>query len=681
MCVKWSGLSVMCGLLVFTGSALSNAETLPPLLDGAQAKRAEQFFKTPAFGKPLPTALGRHSQNKLLSKLRDWAAIQEKSGADIPLASLTKSAAQMRDFPRWSTTQRRVESALSLTDPAQTILAWFAVAEPITSRGRILHADALVRSGLDTPDQTQAIQTAWRTAWLDYEDEDIILGRHSARLTPADHIARARYMMAFEGYSSARRMVRRLPRNERLLLRARLALRSFEAGVDGAIAAVPAQFKNDASLILDRAYWRRQKGKADGAIALLTPDVDAMALLRPERLWRERHFWARRRLREGAYEAAYALSAQHQMRIPTDATSARIRKIRIAYAEAEWTAGWIALRFLKMPERAAAHFKTMYDNVATPVSRTRGAYWLGRASAALGDIEDARQWYAKAAIYPQRYYGRLAAENLSSPPKPITLNVAMAAPKAADEQYKTFLKRPQVRAARLLKDVGRDDLVGIFLSDLARQQSSPADVYLMARFGAELGRPDLPLTIAKMLEAKGIVYDDAGYPTIKLPQRLRGQAALIHAIARQESAFNPTVVSRAGARGLMQLMPATARRVARENNMRYRFEKLTQDPAYNMALSSHYLTFLSEEFTGAEPLMIAAYNAGENAVARWLKTYGDPYAAEIDAIDWMEFIPYSETRNYVQRVLEALVIYQDRFESGTRRPLHALVSGKDPADG
>lgn len=672
---------IAIGCWAMTAPGARAAQTLSPLLTTKEIAAAKKTFKRPGFAEPLPATLARSREAALLAKLRDWDAIQGNRFEDADLPRVTKSAAQMQDFPRWLTTRRRIESALSFTDPADLILAWFAVASPVTGKGDMLQADALIRKGIDNADQTEQMRTGWRRAWLSFEDEDVAMGRHAARLTDEDDAERARFLMAFEGYSAARRMLPRLPKDQRALLNARLKLRGFLAGVDAALIAVPPHLKNDSALALDRAYWRRQKGKEDGAIALLTPSLDAMALHRPERLWRERHFWARRLLREDKPERAYALTAPHGLRIDDADTSSRATKVRVAFADAEWISGWIALRFLDRPEQALVHFQRMYHNVATPVSRSRGAYWLGRASAALGDNQTARQWYQRAALYPHRYYGRLAAETLDAAPLAVTLDINAVAPENRDDSYTRFLSGALPHAARLLKDAGRNDLVGAFLSHIAWTQTSPEDVYLMSRFGAHIGRPDLPLRVAKKLEADGIVYRDAGYPSIKLPQKLKGKAALMHAIARQESAFDPTVVSRAGARGLMQLMPATAKRVARDNNMTYRYAALTADPSYNMALSSHYLDFLESEFKGAAPLMIASYNAGENAVARWVRTYGDPRASDVDAIDWMEMIPYSETRNYVQRVLEALVIYQARFGPENQGGLHSLLTAKADADG
>lgn len=652
-------------------------DTLAPYLSEPAARRAQKVFKQPEFSAPLPGILARRKDSALIAKVRDWAAIQQQRVSDVPLGQLTRSAAQMQAFPNWLTTRRRVEAAFSFTDAPDDILAWFAVTGPVTGRGKLLRADALIRSGLDAPEQSASLRAAWGTAWLDYTDEDIVMGRYQDRFSAADHIARAKFMVAYEGYSSARRMLRRLPADDRKLLRARLALRAFEAGVDAAIAAVPQHYKADPALILDRAYWRRQKGKEDSAIALLQTDLNAMALQRPERLWRERHFWARRRLRKGDYQTAYTLAARHNLKVTGNAS----QKVRVAYAEAEWTAGWIALRFLNQPAQALVHFKAMHGAVSTPVSRTRGAYWAGRALAALGEAVEAKNWYQRAAAYPHRYYGMLAANALGERPEPAQLTINAVAPMNAKQAYRIFLNTELVQAARLLKDAQRNDLVGDFLSQIALTQQTPEQVYLMSRFGAELGRPDLPLKVAKRLETRGIIYADAGYPSIQLPKSLRGKAALIHAIARQESAFNPTVVSRAGARGLMQLMPATAKRVAREKRMPYRYAELTQDPVYNMTLSSHYLDFLSAEFNAINPLMIAAYNAGENAVSRWIKTYGNPHDPTVDAVDWVELIPYSETRNYTQRVLEALIIYQPRFSPDDERSLSALLAGEGPAGG
>lgn len=667
---------------VFAGLAASAAQAstalLDPILPNKAAEAATKALKRPEFGEALPSTLKRSEHADLIATLRDWQAIQSDRLDAHDIGDVARRAAQLMDYPRWTTTRRRIEAQLAFDDPPETILAWFAVAQPITGKGEMLHADALIRSGIDSAEQTTQLRSGWRRAWLSFDEEDGVMSRHRARLSEEDHTERAHFLMAYEGYSAARRMLLRLPADQRALINARLKLRGSLAGVDSAIKTVPDTLKNDPSLILDRAYWRRNKGRDEAAMELLTPNLSAMALKRPERLWRERHFWARRLLRLKDPARAYNLASNHGL---TLAPSEDRSKVRVAYADAEWTAGWIALRFLDRPEQALVHFQRMYDNVGTPVSRSRGAYWLGRAAQALGDSVAMTQWYQRAAMHPHRYYGRLAAENLDTPPVAMSLDISIVAPIDTQTAYAAFLNRPLIEATRVLKDAGRDDLVGVFTAHIAWQQETPEDVYLMARFGAELGRPDLPLRVAKKLEADGIVYSDAGYPTIKLSSKLKSKAALMHAIARQESAFDPTVVSRAGARGLMQLMPATAKRMARDNNIRYRFDALTADPAYNMTLSSHYLDFLDEKFSGTTPLMVASYNAGENATARWLDTYGDPRDANIDEIDWMELIPYAETRNYVQRVLEALVLYDQKLTPERKRPLHSLLSGKVGTDG
>lgn len=664
-------ISLVMTLVVSTVPAYG--ETVPALLTPAQARAAKSFLKRPQLGEPLPAALAKSPYRGALELLHSWVLFQDNRIDKLQPAALVESAKRLQDLPRFKTTKRRVESELSFADAPETILGWFAVAPPSTGKGDLLKADALIRSNVAVPEQTAKIQAGWRRAWLDYDEEDAFLGRHRARLRPEDHIARARFLMAYEGYSAARRMVARLPADEAKLLSARLKLRGFQAGVDAAVEQVPAALKTDPSLTLDRAYWRRKRKLDDAAMLLLKPDLDAMALERPQRLWKERHFWARRLMKQQKYERAYGLARHHNLTPKSSNGTPSTSAVRVAFAEAEWLSGWIALRFLDRPAAAYGHFQTMFNSVTTPVSRTRGAYWLGRTALALQDEELARYWFRRAAGMPHRYYGRLAAEMLDEPPTVMALSVSDVRPAEADALYSALLERIDTRHLRLLKEAGRDDLVGVFISDMAWKQTAPEDVYLLSRLGAALGRPDLPLKVAKKLELEGIVYSDAGYPTIALDKSLKRLAPLMHAVARQESVFNPTVVSRAGAQGLMQLMPATAKRTARKHNLPYRFTKLTDDPAYNMQLASHYLDFLAGTFEDTTPLMVAGYNAGENAVLRWTRDYGLPSDNSVDAIDWMERIPYSETRNYVQRVLEALVIYQEKLSPQNARTLHAIV--------
>lgn len=670
---SYSAMAIACFALA---NAAQAADTLPALMNAGTARAAKAYLAKPEASKPSPAKLSSSQYAAELKILHRWIAFQKAKTKELDADALVTQALSLVDMPRFLTTRRRVENQLSFDDRADTILRWFASAKPNTGKGELLYADALTRTGLNSPENTKRIQAAWRRAWLDYDEEDAFLARHRARLRPEDHVARARFLMGYEGYSAARRMVARLPADEAALLNARLKLRGFSAGVDAAVAAVPPALLDTPSLTLDRAYWRRKRNLDDAAMLLLKADLDAMQLERPQRLWRERHFWARRLMKTGEYDRAYALAKHHNLSL-TDASGAPSSKaVRVAFAEAEWLAGWLALRFLDEPATGYSHFQRMFNNVETPVSRTRGAYWLGRSALALKDPELARYWFMRAARMPQRYYGRLAAEMLNETPGVMALTVEDVAPAEADVLYQQLVTSRDAIFVRLLKEAERHDMVGTFLSHLAYQETAPEDVYLLSRFGAALGRPDLPLKVAKKLEVQGIVYMDAGYPTLALPRALRAQAPLMHAVARQESAFNPTVVSRAGAQGLMQLMPATAKRIAREHGLTYRFSKLTEDPRYNMRLSSHYLDFLASTFSDAVPLTVAGYNAGENAVLRWTRDYGLPSDQSIDAIDWMERIPYSETRNYVQRVLEALVIYQEKLTPQQAQSLHALLGSK-----
>jgi soluble lytic murein transglycosylase len=318
-------------------------------------------------------------------------------------------------------------------------------------------------------------------------------------------------------------------------------------------------------------------------------------------------------------------------------------------------AGRYALLGLRRPQLALTHFERLHDNVSSPISKARGAYWAAQAATNPRDDTLARRWLETAQRYDTAFYGQLASHELGTPSPLVT-----SAPSPAEHKDDAFFGSDLAKAAVLLDRLGFDRMVKTFVLRMAEQAGSERDLRLVGELSRRLGRLDLALRTAKIARSHGhILYGDL-FPELPLAHGGDPEEALVLAVIRQESAFDHRAVSHAGARGLMQLMPATAKRVAGWEGVRYVRHWLTEEPDYNVRLGRAYLRKMIERYEGAYPLALAAYNAGPHRVDRWLKTYGDPRTSEVSTVEWIENIPFGETRNYVQRVLEGLIVYRAR---------------------
>jgi len=357
-------------------------------------------------------------------------------------------------------------------------------------------------------------------------------------------------------------------------------------------------------------------------------------------------------LTRGDISAAYRLAAAHGTETGE------------AFVEGEFFAGWIALRYLNEPDMAAPHFLSLYSGAKSVISRARGAYWSGRAAEAKGDTAAATDWYRNAARHLTVFYGQLAASRL---PDPVHLSMDSGVRASAAEQA-DFNRLELVRVARQLTQIGENDRIRPFLINLLNRAGKPTDYVLLAGLARSLEREDLAIHVAKEARQSGVELTEFLFPTLRVPQGETPEAALTLAIIKQESAFDQRAKSSAGALGLMQLMPSTARPLAKAAGIgKLDEKKLLSDANLNMRLGRLYLAQMIDRFGGSYIMAIAAYNAGPSRVRSWSDLYGDPRQADTDAIDWIENIPFNETRNYVMRVMENLQIYRSILaEEGVR---------------
>ncbi len=588
------------------------------------------------------------ARSPLLSKIIEWAYLRDPG----PHAGFTERTAFLVANPKWPAAndiRRRAEDAIDDSISSSTLTAWFAANPPLSTAGKAAYARALAAQG--NTDQAHAIaRDAWVNGYFNKDDERDFLREFRSVLTPDDHWARIDRILYEEQTSAAQRLLSYVDTGHAAVAQARIALIGSARTAEGAIAAVPAALQNDPGLLYDRVRWRRTRDNEDGARQLVPPFE--LGGPRPDLWWRERNALARDALAEGNITEAYALAKHHGS---IDALSV---------SEAEWLAGWIALRFLKDGEAALAHFEKVYDSVQTPPSLARGAYWTGRTTEFLGRPDLAAEWYQRAAAYVTTYYGQLALARLKSD----TVPQLPQDPDPTAEERAAFNADELTRALRALMDVDAKSYQRAFAQAMSENSASAAERQMTAELVNRLSRIDLGVVVARQAARDKITLVQYGWPTPAYAYPALPEKAFILAITRQESNFDVAALSSAGARGLMQLMPPTARGLAKATKQPYAEKRLTTDGAYNMRLGSVYLNSLLANFDGSYVLAAAAYNAGPGRPRQWIKQFGDPRDPSVDAIDWVEQIPFAETRSYVQRIMENLMIYRAVLDGTTQVP-------------
>ncbi|MCY4039055.1 MAG: lytic transglycosylase domain-containing protein [Hyphomicrobiales bacterium] len=604
-------------------------------------------------------------------------------------------------FPKFSRIRENAEIAFSRTQPSPgEALEYLQRHPPVTGVGLELLGEALI--GIGKQDEGAAhIRNAWRRhPYLKSRQKDF-LKSYAHLLTADDHAERLDMLLWDERWGFAQAMLSTVSPQERALANARISLMARRGGVDDAIRAVPDELRDDPGLAYERVRWRRRKGRENQAIEFLLRQPPAQT--HADKWWRERHLLARYALRHGHYLEAYELARDHAL------TSG------IGFADGEFLAGWLALRFLNDPQSAYRHFKTLQEGVTTPVSIARAAYWRGRAAEKMADASP-RIYWQQAAKLPTTYYGQIAGGAVATPAaEPVA---EPDPPKYAFfPQSRTAFKHPaealtgKARVANTNADadadantnadadadastntddrefedivllahhIGQKKLGNEMLLHRARQAESLDEFDTLANIAARLNQKHIQLRIAKTAARKHLFLQNHLYPVDGFPHdALRQQdrlvePALLLAIARQESEFDPFAVSPSGALGMMQLLPNTARHTAARASIPYNRNNLTRDPSYNVRIGETYIGEMVERFDGSYILAIASYNAGPTRVSRWIKNSScDPRKPECDPIDWIEQIPIEETRNYVQRVVENLQNYRRILNYNRQPSIHA----------
>ena len=631
------------------GDAASALDDTALLREGLAALAAGDIAGARAARDTLPDGV-------LDRRILAWA-IALDGGRAVTRAEIEDASKTLAGWPGQAALRRNLERALIRERAdAQTVIAALAGDRPTTIEGAVALARAYREQG-DTASAAAAIGTAWRSERLDRAAELSVIGEFGAIIAPADHRIRMETMLHHDRVASAERVAALAGATE--LCRAWAAAIRGEKNAASLLEAVP-EAQRATGHAFAKARMLRKAGKLRAAAeALLAAPAGADAI-EPDAWWQERRTLSRDLLDLGDAETAYRLAAAQE------------RGSATTLADAAFHAGWFALRGLGDSDRAAAQFARIAAVAEGPISRSRAFYWLGRA-AEDGAPGDAKAFYAQAAAYGATFYGQLAAHELGRE------TLQLGAPKPTGADAFSFSRRETVRAIDRLEAAGEQARAGLFYRALAERLAEPGEVALLAGRAEARGDHNLALRVGKIAAGRGVDVGILAHPLGAIPDdadMADAGAALAYAVARQESEFNPAAVSRAGARGLLQLLPGTARDMAKKRGIDFSAERLTADAGYNATLGAAFLAEQLARFDGSYVLAIAGYNAGPRRALDWAKRYGDPRGAELDTIvDWIERIPFTETRSYVQRVMENYQVYKMRL-SGRFDIAGDLVEGR-----
>jgi len=552
-----------------------------------------------------------------------------------------------KDYPRIDRIRYLAEHKLDTKEISpKKIVNWFADKEPLSGFGKMILGESNILIGNEELGKKQ-IKEGWIDADLSSNELKFFRSKFKKYLDEKDYINRAEYLAWNNKYWDLKRILPYLPKDYELLYNARQLLMSKSYGVDEAIKKVPDKFVNDAGLNYDRLKWRRKRGRIDGSVEILLKVKNTKDyLVRPDLWWEEREIISRSLIYDKKFELAYKISSNHGLSEGSE------------FAEAEWMSGWIALSFLKDPLLAKDHFQNFYNNVSYPISTARGAYWLGKTFKTLKDKDQSNKWFEEATKYLTTYYGQLAFMELNP-----NGNFELEQDMEIDTKYKiNFFDKELVKIIYLLDELDKDKYTKNILRHIANDNVAAGSEILAAELATNIGRFDFAIQISKIASYEKRFHNKYNYPIISTPKLINGrkipETAFILSIIRQESEFDMSANSHAGAKGLMQLMPYTAKLVSKQAKLPYSKSRLTTDPEYNINLGSHYIAGLILDYDGAYPFAVAAYNAGPNRVKYWKKINKDPQKKQINYVDWIELIKFRETRNYVQRVLENYNVYR-----------------------
>lgn len=587
-------------------------------------------------------------------KLADWFMLRHSEST----ANFKRYAAFLAANPDWPSStllRRRAEARLWQEKSDAATVHTFTMDRPISAKGKFALARVLLSEG-DSDRATRLVREAWRREELSERSEEDSYEAFRDLLTNEDHRARMDKRLGAKDYAGARRAAKRLGEDALAIVKACATVTGKASKASDYLEDVATEARRDLGYVLCRAQWHLQNDRVDDAAeVILAAAPDTMAAQDTDAWWRERRLLARKLLDQGKSKMAYDV-----------VRAAAVPEKEVYRVDYHFMCGWIALRYLDDPRTAMVHFAAIDEGSANPIALSRAHYWRGRAAEAMGATADARMSYKAAARYPTAYYGQLARAKLGldrielRPPSP-----ALAAAGTPDER---------VRAAEMLYGIGERDVVFYYAEDFAKESTDVAALEALGELARRRNDARVMLEVGKSALARGLALDHYAFPTIGIPEHKQVAPAIetsvIYSVARTESSFDQRDKSAANAVGLMQVTPEAGRDTAKRFGLTYDWDRMVSDPVYNTQMGAAELSALLSEYRGNQIMTFAGYNAGRGRVREWVQARGDPRDPKVDPVDWVERIPLSETRNYVQRVMENVLVYRARFEDSS------VVAGK-----
>lgn len=587
-------------------------------------------------------------------KLADWFMLRHSEST----ANFKRYAAFLSANPDWPSStllRRRAEARLWQERSDASTVHTFTMDRPISAKGKFALARVLLNDG-DSDRAARLVREAWRREELSERSEEDSYEAFRDLLTNEDHRARMDKRLGAKDYAGARRAAKRLGEDALAIVKACAAVTGKASKASDYLEDVATEARRDLGYVLCRAQWHLQNNRIDDAAeVILAAAPDAMAAQDTDAWWRERRLLARKLLDQGKSKTAYDV-----------VRTAAVPEKEVYRVDYHFMCGWIALRYLDDPRAAMVHFAAIDEGSANPIALSRAHYWRGRAAEAMGATADARMSYKAAARYPTAYYGQLARAKLGldrielRPPSPV-----LAAAGTPDER---------VRAADMLYGIGERDVVFYYTEDFAKESTDVAALEALGELARRRNDARVMLEVGKSALARGLALDHYAFPTIGIPELKQVAPAIetsvIYSVARTESSFDQRDKSAANAVGLMQVTPEAGRDTAKRFGLTYDWDRMVSDPVYNTQMGAAELSALLSEYRGNQIMTFAGYNAGRGRVREWVQARGDPRDPKVDPVDWVERIPLSETRNYVQRVMENVLVYRARFEDSS------VVAGK-----
>ncbi|MDE2384275.1 MAG: lytic transglycosylase domain-containing protein [Alphaproteobacteria bacterium] len=652
----------MAGLALLPAGLARQALAVPSSLAVAAAKKAlDGDFATAG-------DLAKQSGDAAAIKFVELLYLRDHG----PEAGYPRIMAFLQSAPNWplaETLKKRAEQALyENNSPPPTVMAHFQDGEPLTPFGAL----ALARASAANGDQTAAkawLRRGWIDPAVDAALEAKILSEFGSRLSVDDHKARLGRLIYAQEASAALRQSRRLNSDYQAMAKVADALIRFQGGADKKFNALPAPMRNELPLLYVLArYYRKNEDYTKARAILASVPGDAVLMGDASAWFEERRTIVRRSvgpMNAAHWKTAYAIARNHAIASGDFAV------------EGEFLAGWVALRYLRQPAVAFGHFLKVQKLAQNGTDRARAAYWMGRAQAASGNVAQAKAAYQLAAHHSTVFYGQLAREELGLGKQPEEIT-----PGGASQEAQARVENDEVvRAFRILSQAGTKNQLNIFLWALACRFKSVDDLNAVANIVQNVAGTSWSLRLAKAAGQRGVDIDAWAYPVYGLPNWAQigkpVEKSLVFALSRQESEFDPNAGSSVGAQGLMQLMPGTARLIARRYNIGFSAGKL-HDANYNVKLGAAHLADLVDSLNGSYILTLVAYNAGPRRASDWVEQFGDPRGAQVDPVDWIECIPFNETRQYVQKVMQNLHVYRSRLAPETVRPMSADLKRGTP---